>query len=146
MISYGRGRYVAGMKINGSGNMTEKDFLWEKTGIGSDVATPVVSNGKVYIVSFNGKIWCLDLLTGEELLQQIKLPNVKGVFYSSPILAGNKLYVCNDEGAFYVCEVSPTGIQVLNQTKFDDYFVATPVLVQDRILLRGTKNLYCIGD
>ena len=48
------------------------------------------------------------------------------------------------EGAFYVCELTPTGIEVLNQTKFEDKFVATPVLVGDKILLRGEKNIYCI--
>ena len=136
---------MAGMKYNGSGNMTEKEFLWERSGIGTDVAAPVVSNGKVYILGLNGTIWCIDILTGKELWQMV-LPGANGMFYSSPTLAGDKLYICSDEGAFYVCEISPMGIKILNQTKFDDNFVATPVLVQDRILLRGTKNLYCIGN
>lgn len=145
VVPYGRGKYMAGMKFGGSGNMTGKEFLWETSGIGTDVATPVVSNGKVYIVGHNGTIWCIDILKGQELWQS-KLLVGNGVFYSSPTLAGDKLYVCSDEGAFFVCEISPTGIQILNQTKFDDNIVATPVLVQERILLRGTKNLYCIGN
>ena len=144
IVPYGRGRYLAGMKINVNGDLTRQDFLWEKTGIGTDVATPVAVNNKVYIVSYNGKVLCLDIPTGEEIWQ-IDLPAGNGAYYSSPTLAGNLLYICSEEGAFYVCEVSPTGIQIINQTKFDDYFVATPVLVQDRILLRGTKYLYCIG-
>ncbi|MGI6323071.1 MAG: PQQ-binding-like beta-propeller repeat protein [Bacteroidales bacterium] len=144
LVPYGRGQYMAGMKTGGKGNMTEKEFLWQVRGIGTDVATPVISNGKVYILGFNGTIWCLDILTGKEIWQAA-LPTGKGVFYSSPTLAGDKLYICSDEGAFYVCGISPTGIQILNQTKFEDYFVATPVLVRDRILLRETKYLYCIG-
>jgi outer membrane protein assembly factor BamB len=144
VVPYGRGRYIAAMKSGRSGNMTEKDFLWQKNDIGTDVATPVVSNGKVYILGFNGTVWCLDILTGEEHWQS-SLPFGNGVFYSSPILAGDKLYICSDEGAFYVCQISPTGLQILNQTKFDDHVVATPVLIWDKILLRGTKNLYCIG-
>ncbi|MBW6501205.1 MAG: PQQ-binding-like beta-propeller repeat protein [Bacteroidales bacterium] len=144
VVPYGRGRFTAAMKTGGSGNITEKDFLWQKTDIGADVATPLVSNGRVYLLSFNGILNCLDVATGEEIWQT-KLPDSKGVFYSSPTLAGDKLYICSDEGSFYVCEVSPKGIKVLNQTKFEDNFVATPVLLRDRILLRGTKNLYCIG-
>jgi outer membrane protein assembly factor BamB len=89
-------------------------------------------------------MWCLDIQTGEELWQT-KLSGGKGMFFSSPILSGNKLYIVREEGAFYVCELTTTGMEVLNQTKFEDKFVATPVLVQDRILLRGEKNLYCIG-
>jgi outer membrane protein assembly factor BamB len=144
IVPYGRGRYLAGMKTNGRIDMTETDFLWDKDGIGSDIATPVVSNNKVYVVNFGGKLWCVDLMTGEELWQT-ELPDARGVFYSSPTIAGNRLYICSDEGSFYVCELSPNGIQVLTNTVFDDNFVATPVLVQDKILIRGTKYLYCIG-
>ncbi len=144
VVPYGRGKYTAAMKTGGSGNMTENEFLWQKTGIGSDVATPVASEGKVYILGFNSVLWCLDIFTGNELWQST-LPGDGGVFYSSPTLAGDKLYICNDRGSVYVCEVSPTGITVLNHTSFDDNFVATPVLIRDRLLLRGTKSLYCIG-
>jgi len=145
VVPYGRGRFLAGMKINIEGNMTENDWLWGVSGIGTDVATPVVSKGKVFILGFGGKLWCLDILTGEELWQT-KLPDVKGMFYSSPTLAGNMLYMCSDEGSFYVCEVSAEGIKTLTAIQFEDNFVATPVLVQDKLLIRGTKNLYCIGQ
>ena len=143
VVPYGRGSHMAGMKYGGSGNMTEKEFLWERSGFGTDVASPIVSKGKVYVLGLNGTMWCIDILTGEELWQRVS-PFGNGMFYSTPTLAGDKLYLCSDEGDFYVCEISSTGIQILNQTKFDDNFVATPVLVRDRILLRGTKNLYCI--
>ena len=144
VVPYGREKFLVGVKIGGTDDITETARLWEKKGIGTDVATPVASDGKAYIVSFKGKLWCLDIQTGEELWQT-KLPRGGGMFYSSPILAGNKLYLCREEGAVYVCEVTPSGMQVLNKTEFEDYFVATPVLVRDRIFLRGEKNLYCIG-
>jgi len=145
VVPFGRGMHLAGMKCIGSGNMTGEDFLWEKKGIGADVATPIASNGKVYVVGHTGTLWCVDLYTGNELWKNEELVG-NGAFFSSPTLAGNKLYVCNEEGDLYVCEVSTSGIKILNHTKFDDNFVSTPVLVRDRMLLRGTKNLYCIGN
>ena len=46
----------------------------------------------------------------------------------------------------YVYEVSPKKHKLLNEVQFkDEFVVATPVLVRDRILLRGENNLYCIG-
>jgi outer membrane protein assembly factor BamB len=144
VVPYGREKFVAGVKIGGSGDITSRARLWEKKGIGTDVATPVAKDGKVYIVSFKGKMWCLDIQTGEELWQT-KLPRGGGMFYSSPVISGNKLYLCREEGTVYVCEISQEGMQVVNETEFDDYFVATPVLVNDKILLRGEKNLYCIS-
>jgi outer membrane protein assembly factor BamB len=144
VVPYGRGRFMAAVKINRKGDMTEADWLWGKSGFGTDVATPIAINGQVYFVSFNGMVGCLNLLSGEERWQT-KLPDVKGLFYSSPTLAGNKLYICSDEGSFYVCEVSSEGITVVSQTQFEDNVVASPVLVQDKLLVRGTRNLYCIG-
>ncbi len=144
VVPYGRGKFSAAMKAGVSGVMSEKDFLWQKSDVGTDVATPVASDGVIYILGFNSVVWCLDIKTGNQLWETT-LPGDGGVFYSSPTLAGNKLYICNDRGSVYVCEVSPEGITVLHQTKFDDSFVATPVLLRDRLLLRGTNYLYCIG-
>lgn len=144
VVPYGRGRNLAGMSVDVEGELTDKDFLWTKSGVGSDVASPVAVNGKVYILSFDGKLACLDIHSGEEDWKT-DLPEVKGLFYSSPTWAGNRLYLCNDEGSFYVCELGEGGMKVLSLSHFDDNFVASPVLVRDRILLRGTKNLYCIG-
>jgi len=144
MVPYGRGRLTAAMKTGINGNKTETDFMWQKTNIGTDVATPVASNGVVYILGFNSTLWCLDVISGE-VLWEATLPDSEGVFYSSPTLAGDKMYICSDQGLVYVCQVSPEGMEVLNRTKFDDNFVATPVLLRDRLFLRGTKYLYCIG-
>ena len=144
VVPYGRGRFLAGMKTGGEGEMTDNDWLWGKTGIGTDVATPVVTDGKVYILDFGGKLWCLDIHTGEELWGT-KLPDVRGVFYSSPTLAGKNLYACSDDGSFYVCELKEDGILVQTHFSFDDNFVASPVLLKNKLLLRGTKKLYCFG-
>jgi len=62
-----------------------------------------------------------------------------------PVLAGDTLYLCREEGDVYVCRVKDDGLTVLNQTKFDDVFVASPVLLRNRLLLRGEKHLWCIG-
>lgn len=144
MVPYGRGRFLSGVKIRGKGDITEKGLLWQQERVGTDVSTPVVKEGKSYIVGFNGRVWCLDIETGK-VHWEAKLPNDRGAIYSSPTLAGDNLYIIREEGVLYVCEIKPDGIKVLNQVTFDDKFAASPVLVQNRILLRGDKNLYCIG-
>jgi len=67
VVPYGRGKYLAGVKLGGSGTITETARLWEKKGVGTDVATPVAIDGKAYIVNFKGKVWCLDIQTGNEI-------------------------------------------------------------------------------
>jgi len=145
VVPFGRGSFLAGMKCSGAIDMTEDDFMWENKGMGADVGTPVISDGKIYVVGHIGTVWCVDLQTGKELWKSEELEG-NGTFFSSPTLAGDKLYAVSDEGAFFVCEATPTGFKVLNKTRFEDDFVATPVLVRDRLLLRGIKNLYCIEN
>jgi len=143
VVPYGREQFLAGVKIGGRGDVTAGARIWEKRGIGTDSATPVAVDGKVYLVNFKGKVWCLDVLTGREFWSAVLAG--KGAFYSSPVLAGDKLYLCREEGSVYVGQICPTGLQLLNETRFDDVFVASPVLVRDRLILRGEKRLYCVG-
>lgn len=144
VVPYGREQFVAGVKIGGSGDITATARLWEKHGIGTDSATPVAVDGKVYVVNFKGRAWCLDLSTGRELWTT-KFPSGKGAFYSSPVLAGDTLYFCREEGSVYVGRITPTGLRIINETRFNDVFVASPVLVRERLFLRGEKNLICVG-
>lgn len=145
VVPYGREQYLAGVRVGGSGDITATARLWEKRGVGTDSPTPVAVDGKVFLVNFKGRAWGLDLMTGQELWTTM-LPSGKGAFYSSPVLAGDTLYFCREEGTVYVCRITPAGLQVINETRFDDVFVATPVLVRDRLILRGEKNLWCVGQ
>jgi len=144
VVPYGREQFVAGVRIGGHGDMTASARLWERQGLGTDAASPLAFDGKACFVNFKGKMGCLDLETGRERWTA-QLPKGKGAFYSSPVLAGDTLYLCREEGDVYVCRVKDDGLSVLNQTTFDDVFVASPVLLRNRLLLRGEKNLWCIG-
>ena len=144
VVPYGREQFLAGVKIGGSGDITAAARLWEKRGVGTDSASPVAIDGKAYLVNFKGRVSCLDLPTGRELWSTV-LTNGKGAFYSSPVLAGDTLYCCREEGAVTVARIAPSGLKILNETRFNDVFVASPVLVRDRLLLRGEKALYCVG-
>ncbi len=144
LVPYGREQFLAGVRIGGSGDVTATARLWERRGIGTDSATPVALGGNAYLLNFKGKVWGLDLQTGRDLWTAV-LPVGRGVFYASPVLAADLLYACREEGDVYVCRISSAGLDVLNQTRFDDFFVASPVLVRDRLLLRGERHLYCVG-
>ena len=144
VVPHGRGRYMAAARVGGSGDVTKTNLLWRRGGIGSDVPTPVTVGGKVYHLSDSGKVVCLVAESGKELWSET-LPRARGRFYSSPTLAGNRLYMLRESGAAYVCEVSDTGMKVLSQGDMGDHTLATPVLVNGKLLIRGTAHLYCIG-
>ncbi len=145
LVPYGRGMFTAAVRTGLTGNMDEEDFIWQISRVGSDVATPVITMGVAYILAFNGNLWGIDMESGEELWQT-RLEGAVGTFYASPTMAGNKLYMVCDQGSFFVVEVSRESAEIVHQTKFEDNIVATPVLLRDRLIVRGTDYLYVFGE
>ena len=143
VVPYGRGGYLAAVKLSGRGDVTRTNHLWLKK-FGSDVPTPIATDGKVYHLTDKGTVTCLDIKTGREIWSGT-LPSGGGKFYSSPTLAGDTLYAVRETGAGYVCRITAGGLKVLSRPDFDDRVVATPVAVNDKLLIRGSTYLYCFG-
>jgi outer membrane protein assembly factor BamB len=140
IVPWGRGKFLSGILLDGE---AESDELWIKEGVGADVPTPAVKDGKVYVLSDAGQIWCLDVQTGEELWSG-RLPRSKDKFYSSPALAGDKLYCANEGGKIFVADVAD-GLEVLAENDMGEKVIATPVPVRGGLLIRGETHLFRIG-
>lgn len=143
VVPYGRGGNLAAIKLGGRGDITATAHLWKKN-FGADVPTAAAVDGKIYHLTDKGQVTCMDIKTGREIWQS-KLPGGSGKFYSSPTLAGDLMFMFRDTGAGYVCKVTPTGLKVLSRPDMADRIVATTVPVNDKLLIRGTRYLYCIG-
>ena len=143
---YSRGETVTAVQLGGSGDLSGTDeVLWSKTGIGSDVPTPVVADGRVYVLGDKGKnggvIWCLDLVSGEELWT-LRLPKARHAYSSSPMLAGGKLYLTREDGTTFV--VDPEAEKVVATNELGDAIFATPAFADGRVLLRTVSKLVCV--
>lgn len=144
---YARGTTVTAVRLGGKGDVTDTHVVWSKTGIGSDVPTPVIHDGKVYVLGDKGKtggtIWVLDLQTGEEV-DRGKLPKNRNAYSSSPILvpgSTDRLYITREDGTSYV--VNADTLDVIGEGFVDDQTVATPVFIDNKILVRTDRNLWC---
>ena len=144
VVPYGRGDFLAAVKIGGRGDITRGAHLWMKKGLGSDVPTPAAAGGKVYHLTDKGKVTCMDIKTGRQIWQT-ELPGGRGKFYSSPTVAGDLMVMIRETGAGYVCRITPAGLKTLSRPNFSDRIVATPVCTNNKILIRGDKYLYCAG-
>ena len=139
VVPYGRGKFVAGVKLDGAGDVTKANRLWEKQGVGVDVPTPVIKDGKVYLLEDAGKVTCLDVNTGDELWSG-SLPRDKDKFYASPIVAGDKLYCVREDGALFVLGTGDK-FELLAENDMGERVIATPVPVRDSLLIRGAEHL-----
>lgn len=147
VVPYGRGNFLAAVSLVGKGDVTKTAHLWGTKGLGSDVPTAAATGGKLYHLSDRGKVTCMNIQTGKKLWQS-DLPGPggrSGKFYSSPTLAGNRLYMFRETGAGYVCEITSSGLKVLARPNMGDRVIATPVCINNKVLIRGEKYLYCAG-
>lgn len=142
---YARGDSLTAIRLGGSGDVTKTHVVWRKDKLGSDVPTPAAADGKVYILGDKGALTCLEAKTGDELWSSQSERHRTG-FTSSPILADGKLYLTREDGkTFVVLPGKEAKVLAANELE-DEFVVATPVLVDGRILIRTRERLYCIGN
>jgi outer membrane protein assembly factor BamB len=151
---YARGATVTGVNMNQLADGKGEDAIaWFRDDLGSDVPTPAALEGRVYVVGdgkrAKGKISCLDIETGRTIWTQ-QLPKSRGSisFSSSPLVAGNHLYVTQENATtFVIGPLSDPEPEIVSENRIEDddlYTVASLVPVGDTLLLRSRHHLYRI--
>lgn len=132
-----------GVPLGRTGELNSTNFLWQRTDVGTFVPSPTVWNGKVCLLRDRGEVECLDPKTGLTIWKDT-LPKTAANFYASTAIADGKLYAVREDGVFFVAELQPK-FQVLAENNMGERVIATPVFVNNRMLVRGEKTLFCIG-
>lgn len=133
-----------GIKLGGSGDVTETHRLWQRDDTGSFIPTPGAHDGRVYVIGDRGDIHCIDPRTGKTIWSGT-FPRGKGNFYASPLIAGGHLYAAREGGMFYVIKLGDK-FEIVSEIDMKDQIIASPIAVSDRLLIRTGQYLYCIGD
>ena len=69
-----------------------------------------------------------------------------GQDYSSPIIAGNRLYYTSRSGDVYVMEIGDEIKQIATNRLADGgEYNSTPAISNGELLIRSTKAIYCIA-
>lgn len=133
-----------GVKLGGSGDVTGTHKVWYRDDTGTFVPTPAEYKGRVYLVRDRGEVECLDPVTGKTVWKDA-FPRASSNYYSSPVIANGILYGIREDGAVYVARVEDK-FEILAESKLGDRIIASPVAVENRVLIRGDRNLYCFGN
>jgi outer membrane protein assembly factor BamB len=144
-IPYGRGDHLAGVRLGGAGDVTATNRVWEKNGrdLGTEVPTPVVRDGRAYLLGDSGRVACFEVATGDELWHA-SLPRSRKRYFSSPVLAGDKLYCPREDGIIFVGQVSDGGFELLAENDMGEPTIAAPVPIRSGLLVRGREHLFWI--
>ena len=116
------------------------EIAWTSNRLGMNGASPVVHDGKVYLLS--GSIAkCADLETGE-LEWQVRL---NGRFWASPIVAGGHVYFINQDGEAQVVSTGTTGTLVA-ENAFGEVVQGTPAVSGDAMFVCTDKHIWKITE
>ncbi len=143
IVPYGRGTHMKGVRMGGTGDITESNLLWTRTDTGCFVPSPAVAHGKVYVLRDRGEVHCIDPKTGKSHWEDA-FPRASSSYYGSPTVAGKKLYAPREDGVILIADISKS-FKFLGEFDMGERVIASPVPVNDKILIRGEKNLLCFG-
>ncbi|HEX4951459.1 MAG TPA: PQQ-binding-like beta-propeller repeat protein [Blastocatellia bacterium] len=134
------------IKLGKEGNLTGTDaVLWSETRGLSYTPSPVLFDGKLYTLTDNGMISCFDAKTGKPYYHQQRLPKPYN-FKSSPVGANGKLYLATEDDDVVILKLGEKFEVVATTTLTDQVFIASPVIVNGEIFLRGQNTLFCISE
>jgi outer membrane protein assembly factor BamB len=133
---------VAAIDATLRGDLTGKE-KWNSLTLMSGKSSPVMVDGKLWIVTDGAKLQILDPETGELAGR----PKALGtVMRSTPVYADGKVYLCTNTGIWYVLKPKGVGVEVVHRLRLsDDQNDGSPIVSHGRIYLPTSGALYCIG-
>ena len=133
---------VAALDGTKSGDLTGKE-IWrviEKVMAGN--SSPVMLDGRLYIVDDRAKLFVFDAKTGKQITRKA----LGSTMRSTPLVADGKIYLCTGSGQWYVLKPTENGVEVVNQLRLrGEENDSSPIVSHGRIYLATSENLYCLG-
>ena len=104
----------------------------------------IVYGDYLYTVYDQGFMTCHNALTGEELYGKRRF-SPRGSFTASPWAYDGKVFCLSEQGLTYVVQAGPE-FKVLATNKLDELCIATPSVVDGKLLVRTLTKVYCITE
>ena len=134
------------IRLGREGDLTGTDAVsWSLTRGTSYTLSPVLHDNKLYVLTDNGVLSCLNATTGEPYYQQKRVPQADG-FKASPVGADGKLYLSSESGVVTVVKMGEQFEVLMTNTLDDQMFVASPAVVEGELFLRSKTHLFCISE
>jgi outer membrane protein assembly factor BamB len=138
-------KMLMGIRLGRRGTLTDTDaIVWSTARGASYTPSPVLHEGRLYVLTDSGLLSCFDARSGTPHYQQVRLPKPYS-FKASPVGANGKLYLAAEEGDVVVVRMGDTFEVLATNTMEGHSFIASPVIVDGDIYLRSRTHLFRIG-
>ena len=141
------GRVVC-IDATGQGDVTNTHEVWRYDGVFAGYTSPVVHDGRLYIIDNSANIHALDAKTG----QVHWIHNIGTVGKGSPVWADGRLYAPEVNGRFAIVAPSSDTAETLDTAEIampdgrPAELFSSPAIAYSRIYLSTEAGVYCLGD
>lgn len=137
-------KMLMAIRLGGTGDLTGTDSIAWSTARGvSYTPSPLLHDGKLYVVSDAGLVSCLDAATGKTFWGPERLPKPYN-FKASPVGAAGRIYLATEEGDVVVLRLGEQFEVLATNTLREQSFIASPVVQEGSIYLRSRTHLFRI--
>jgi outer membrane protein assembly factor BamB len=141
---------IVAIRAGGAGDITPPDpqnsnahVVWyERVAGGTYLPTPVVYRNALYVLYDKGIFSRYKVETGERVFRSRIAPEASA-FTASPWAYAGKVFLLSEEGNTYVVEAGEE-YRLLGVNALDEFTLASPAIVGDRLLIRTQSHLYSI--
>ncbi len=141
-----QGSFLGAFRLDGKGDIEgTANVVWSVNRDTPDVASPLLSNGRVYF--YKGKtgiLSCLDAKTGKPHYSASRVDGINST-YASPIAANGYVYLTDRNGTTVVIKDADK-LQIVATNSVGETVDATPAPVDNELFIRGEQHLFCIAN
>ena len=142
MIPSAKRGSVWALPASQSGTLTSKELKWDSQRITPDVATPVVYNDRVFLAREKGTLACLDLKSGEKLIEQRYMADKHR---STPVAVDGKLVLTDRSGKVMLIKADES-LEKISEIELGEETTASPAVAGGKIFVRTFDALYAFGE
>jgi outer membrane protein assembly factor BamB len=131
------------IKLGGSGDLTDS-VVWQYAKGTAYVPSPILYGDYLYLTTDRGILTCLDARTGEVKYEGGRVP-VPATFTASPVAFDGKILLTSEDGDTFIVKAGPRH-EIIGTSSVGEPVYASPAIADGRIIIRGERNLYAIGN
>lgn len=138
-------QYLMAIRGGGQGDVTETHVRWRHPTRHTDhIVSPLVSDGRIFLIKEGGISTLFDTRTGESLRRPRRIGR-GGSYFASPVAGDGKVYLASHNGRITVLR-DDAGLEELAVNDLAEGVVATPAIADGRLFVRTRTRLLCFAE